>query len=281
MSNQLSPLPLPLPEALRQWLTLNSEFRVLVCHDTDCQQAVSPDATSRHLRDKHQVKLEFRQQLTEYLKEWQWQYDFHSVPLPLAGLTPQPVLPIFNGFQCQECDYLTRSSDNIRKHNSKEHGKKAKNKEVFQAVQLQTWFGEKRARYWVVDETRQSRDVNNGSGSGSGSSSSEKIEAAADQWEAEVKEKRLKLCQTPQPTEISPWLRFTDWPRILSESQHNLVRTYEFTATATDSEPELARVQLAWGRILERCLETLESINHKDILKLWAEPQPLAVSQVP
>jgi len=137
MSNHLLQLPLPLPNALRQWLTLNSEFCVLVCHDAGCQQALSPDATSRHLREKHQASIELRRQAEEYIKQWQWPYNCHSVPLPPAGLAPQPVLSIFNGFQCQECDYLTRSRDNIRKHYSKEHGKKhSKDKEIFTAVQL-------------------------------------------------------------------------------------------------------------------------------------------------
>lgn len=131
----------------------------------------------------------------------------------------------------------------------------------------------------MVDATRQLYDVNNGSGSDS-DSHSERIKAAVDQWKAKVKKKRLKLCQTLQPTKITKWLEFTDWPRILFKSQYNLIQTHEFTATATDIEPELARVQLAWGRILECCLETLESINHKDILKLWAESQPLTVNQI-
>jgi hypothetical protein len=273
MSSQSIQLPLPLPDAARPWLTLNAEFRVIVCSATKCQQALSPALITRHLRDRHQVLIESRQQLAEFLKEWQWQYDFQSVPLPLDGSLPQPVLPIINGFQCRDCAYKSTSRGIIRKHCNIEHSKKRlKDKELFTAVQLQTWFREKRARYWVVDidATRQARDESNGTGSGS--SSGKKIEAAADLWEEEVKKARLKLSQTPQATEISPWLRFTDWPRVLSESQYDLVRTYNFTATATATEPELSRVQRAWGRILERCLETLESINHKDILKLWAEP---------
>ncbi len=57
----------------------------------------------------------------------------------------------------------------MRQHcNAKHNKKRLQDEELFRAVQLQTWFGEKRARYWAVDKTRQSRDVNNSSGSGSG-----------------------------------------------------------------------------------------------------------------
>jgi len=58
MSNQLNQLPLPLPEALRQWIIFNVEFYVLLCRDTDCQYALTPGLTSRHLRDQYHVKIE-------------------------------------------------------------------------------------------------------------------------------------------------------------------------------------------------------------------------------
>ena len=86
MSNQSAQLPLPLPEALRQWLILNPEFRVLIC--TDCQQALAPGGISRHLRDKHQVHIELRKLADQYIKQWQWPYTCQTVPLPLDGLAP-------------------------------------------------------------------------------------------------------------------------------------------------------------------------------------------------
>jgi hypothetical protein len=48
-------------------------------------------------------------------------------------------------------------------------------------VQLQTWLREERARYWVVDVTRQSRDVNNRSGSDSDNASAT-IKAEIEEW---------------------------------------------------------------------------------------------------
>jgi hypothetical protein len=101
------PLPLPLPEALRPWLVLNVDFYVIICNSASCQQALSLSATSCYLHDKHQVKIEHRKQLDEYLKQWQWQYDFRSVPLPLDRSLPQPVLPVINSFQCRDCVYKT------------------------------------------------------------------------------------------------------------------------------------------------------------------------------
>ena len=82
MLNQLTQLPLLLPKELEQWLTLNIDFQVLICYSAGCHQALSPGAISRHLRDKHQVKVEIQKQLDHYIKQWQWPYNFQSVLLP-------------------------------------------------------------------------------------------------------------------------------------------------------------------------------------------------------
>lgn len=124
MSTESWELPLPLPEVLRPWLTLNSEFHVIICHAAGCQQALCPDGIRNHLSRKHQVTLEFRQQLREYLKEWQWQYDFRKVPLPLDGSLPQPVLPVIPGFQCKDCVFKTTNRSIIRQHCNSEYNKK-------------------------------------------------------------------------------------------------------------------------------------------------------------
>ena len=43
-------------------------------------------------------------------------------------------------------------------------------------------------------------------------------------------------------TEIDPWLQYTGWEEVLAGPKHSLVKTAEFTATATADEPELERV---------------------------------------
>jgi hypothetical protein len=156
MPDQLTQLPLPLPESLKPWLILNNDYKVLVCYSASCRQAISPGAVSRHLRDKHQAKRELQKLAEEYIVQWQWPYDYQSVPLPPARSAPQLVLPIIDGYQCQECGFLTRNRKAIREHANKEHSKqRAKDNEILTPVRLQTWVGEKRARYWVVDESRE------------------------------------------------------------------------------------------------------------------------------
>jgi hypothetical protein len=286
MSNRLYQLPLPLPEALRQWLTVNIEFHVVLCHDTDCQHALTPASTSRHLRDKHQAKVEAQRQADEYIKQWQWSYDFRSVPLPLDQSLPQLVLPVLRGFQCTKCGFTSQSRKVLQIHGLKEHDqKRLKDKQLFKPVQVQTWFGQKRARYWVVDASGESRDVNNGQGGGSGSDNKESrdagvaIKAKIEEW-LNKEEEEYKVSTIA--TEIDPWLQYTGWEEVLAGSKHSLVKTAEFTAIATADEPELERVLQSWERIVQRSLATLAAVSqYKDILKWWASPKNEAASQKP
>ncbi len=284
MSIQLRQVLIPLPEPLKQWISLNADFHVLICRSVGCEQALSPGTISRHLRDKHHVSVYLRKQLEQYIQQWQWPYDHQSIPLPVNGLAPQPILPILDGFQCYDCSFLSSSRNHMRKHVTQNHGKKrAKDEEIFTHVRLQTWVREKRARYWVVDEIREKEGVLRPTDTSSAGNADNKddIKANIAKWEEDVKKERLTLSQKAVATEIDPWLRYTDWERVLAESTLDLVQTHTLTVLATNTEPGLVRVQLAWTRILEQCLDTLESINHKDYLKWWASPKPESPSQIP
>ena len=139
MANDLVLLPLPLLEAVQPWLTLNSEYYVIICHCISCCYASCPGAASRHLYDKHRVSVSTRRQLQLYIEQWQWPYDFQSVPLPRDGSVPQPILPILDGFQCQDCGFKTTNRRVMRQHCNTKHNKmRFKDKELFLAVQLQT-----------------------------------------------------------------------------------------------------------------------------------------------
>lgn len=280
MSDQSIQLPLPLPEAVQPWLTLNLEFHVIICHSTGCKGALTPRAVCTHLRDKHQVQFEIRQQLAEYLKQWQWQYDYQTIPLPLDASLPLPGLPVLNGFQCKSCSYKTTNRSIIRKHCNIQHNQqRLKDYNLFTAVQMQTWFKEKRARYWVVeDATRQSREDSNGSGSGRDTT----IKAEIADWIMKQEESQAELDREILTTERDPWLRGVHWDEVLAGSQHDLVRTAAFATTATATEPDLVRLIQSWERILQRCLTTLAAIGkYKDILKWWVSPKIAEPKQVP
>jgi hypothetical protein len=61
-------LPLPLPLPLQSWITLNIEFRVLLCIRSECQHAVGLYAISSHLHRKHYANIQIRKQVKEYIQ---------------------------------------------------------------------------------------------------------------------------------------------------------------------------------------------------------------------
>jgi hypothetical protein len=149
------------PLLLAHLVTINVEFGVFLCLNPLCKRAVSAAGLVEHIRKTHHERPAIRKQLGEYVQDVleqspQFRSDYSTVQLPADGSIPQPVVPVLDGFSCRECRFLTTNRDNIRKHANKEHLKKRqRDKELFECVRLQSWFGQKRERYWVVDESKE------------------------------------------------------------------------------------------------------------------------------
>jgi hypothetical protein len=142
------PVPPPVPLPLQPFIALNAEFKVLLCLGSGCQCVVQPAALSGHLYRKHQVRIEARKQVNEYVRQLGFNYDFQSVQLPKDGSTPQPILQVEDGFQCSHCHYFTRNRGVMRKHSNRVYDKKrVKDEEIFKAVRLQSWFREGKEQY--------------------------------------------------------------------------------------------------------------------------------------
>jgi len=277
----------PIPQAWSHLVALNVEYGVLICVAGDkCKRALQPTAMPRHLADKHSAPLELRKQVRQYVQGFPFAYDSASVPLPIDGSAPQPIIPIVAGFACRQCLYKSISRDATRKHANSAHDKKeVPDEEILRAVQLQSWFGEKRERYWIVDEGQQGQQDQQGEESndseanvGSGSSSEDSQDDADDDmyddiiqgiedWKAAAKERLLEALKNVPASEIDSWLQYTGWNEVLGRSKHNLAKTHQFARPPDSDEPELERVLRAWRRILERCLDTLAATDQKDALK--------------
>jgi hypothetical protein len=85
--------------------------------------------------------------------------------------------------------------------------------------------------------------------------------------------------------ELDAWHQYTKWNEVLSQSKHNMVKTFQYTrkpnADDREEEAKLNRVLRAWRRILERALDTLAAADQKDALKWWASPKNEVASQNP
>jgi hypothetical protein len=296
----------PIPEALAHLIALNVEFNVLIC--MVCKSALKPTAIPRHFSDRHKTAIGLRKQIDEYIKEFPFPYDHTTVTLPPDGSAPQPVIPVLEGHLCRTCPYKTQSRDAMKKHGNKEHSKKrAADEELYEVVQLQSWFDDRRARYWVVDEAKgqeqerrtrrvMARDVGEETDDDQDSQShhdegtqddvtqddvDDQIVQDIEKWKAEAQERRLRLLKEVPVVEMDSWLQQTKWNDVLSQSKHDLVKTFHFTRMPDPDEPGLERLLRKWKGILERCLDTLDATDHKDALKWWASPKNEAASQRP
>jgi hypothetical protein len=109
----------------------------------------------------------------------------------------------------------------------------------------------------------------------------DRLEGEIQQWQEEKQERRLTLLARPAEVEVDPWLRYTKWYKVLNTSKHDLVRTHAFLRVPDHDEIQLHRLIRAWKRVFERCLDTLEATDHKDVVKWWASPKNEVASQRP
>ncbi len=155
--------PADIPLDLRGLISLNIAYQVLICKHNDCCKAVQPSALSEHLRVQHKTPLRIRRQVEGYVKGCPWQYDFSTIRLPKDESGPQPIIPVVDGFQCQRCPlesdsrpFTSTSKKRMRVHGNATHKqKRADIDELFRPVRLQSWFQDRRQRYWVVDESKR------------------------------------------------------------------------------------------------------------------------------
>jgi Orsellinic acid/F9775 biosynthesis cluster protein D len=129
---------------------------LLLCLGHGCHKAVCSASAVEHLCTFHKVEPQTRKQLLEYIEAFLYRYDYCSVPLPIDGLAPQPIIPIVDGIRCRDCPFKSQSRDKMRQHANTAHNKKGlADEDSFDVVRLQSWFRDSRERYWVVDESQQ------------------------------------------------------------------------------------------------------------------------------
>jgi len=241
---------------------LNTEYRVLICRNDECRKAVEPKALSEHLFRIHKTKLELRRQVEAYVAGFPHQYTHKTVPLPPDGGAPQPILPVLEGLHSKHCTDRSRSRKLLREHCNKSHElQRRKDEELFRPVKLQSWFRDRRERYWIVDDAAEARSgtavaqsvapdgenlsvgddsSNEGSGDRSGEDGDEvedQIAQKMQNWCEEVTERRLRLLEKVPVAELDSWLRFTGWNAVLGRSKHNIVQTYRFRRKPDPDEP--------------------------------------------
>ncbi len=310
-----------IPQSVAHLIAVNDDFGVLLCRSARCRHALTVKGLGEHLRKSHLETLAVRREAKESAQalarqDARFQRDHRGVELPIDGSAPQPTLPVADGFRCLFCHFLTVSRVKVRMHANKEHSKKGEEDDsVYARLKLQSWFGWKRERYWVVrDATNGLGEAANGQGeatkqlgeatrglgeatigldeatSGPGEATNRLGEATNEldgikedvqRWRDEAAERRLTLLATSLVFELDSWLNYTKWHAVLSKSRYDMLQTYKFLRFPGPEESQLRHLLRAWDLIKARALDTLEDSDHKDALKWWVSPKNEVASQHP
>ncbi|OBT44378.1 hypothetical protein VE00_07062 [Pseudogymnoascus sp. WSF 3629] len=168
---------------------------------------------------------------------------------------------------------MTQSWVALKQHGNKAHNKqRIADEDLYEIVQLQSWFNDRRARYWIVDEAKgheqerqarrvRTRDVGEetdevgvgvrvtDSGVSGNQGNVDKIVQDIEKWKDSAQERRLTLLKNVPAVEMDSWLQYTKWNEVISQSKHDMVKTFNFTRKPDPDEPELGRLLRAWKGI--------------------------------
>ena len=292
-----------IPAAVAHLIGINSEFAVLLCRSAGCRHAQTVRGIAEHLRKVHHESPALRREAEDFgwelaRQDARFLCSYTDVELPVNGSSPQHIVPVVDGYSCRFCGYLTVSRAQVRMHVNRVHSKpREEDDRISTRVRLQSWYGPKRERYWVVrDATERSREGTNAT-NGSGHATSGVNEATNRQddatdsldgikedvrrWRGEATIRRLTLQVEPQVYELDSWLNFTKWHSVLSKSRHDMLQTYKFLCYPEPEETKMLPLLRAWDIIKARALDTLEDVDHKDALKWWVSPKNEVASQNP
>jgi hypothetical protein len=232
----------PIPQDWSYLVVLNTAYRVLICSNSRCRYALSPTAIARHLHDRHQAGIDIQRQVHQYVEAFPFTYDHATVLLPADGLPPQPIVPVVDRVACREYTFKSISRDMMRQHANKAHDqKRLADQDSFTAVRLQSWFGKRRERYWVVDESQQAaqehQDINKES------------DCPLAPQEQDQAQERLGVPQPPglqyMPDTTALYVQHANWPATFAELQHwHAMREMIYIPKTLAGVPSMLQLQL-------------------------------------
>lgn len=58
-----------------------------------------------------------------------------------------------------------------------------------------------------------------------------------EKWKADAQERRSRLLKEVPMVEMDSWLQYTKWNEVISQSKHDMVKTFDFTRKPDPNEP--------------------------------------------
>ena len=142
----------PAKRAEKEIVPYLANYEVLLC--LLCKNALKPKkGIEDHLRNSHQLKGEELRNILLQCATFLVQ-DPGLIPLPANGSRAISQLPVYGGYMCNYCVYLTTNRNSIVSHCSKRHNTSAGEGLAWACSSMRTFMRGRHTRYWVVDNTR-------------------------------------------------------------------------------------------------------------------------------
>ena len=286
------------------------DFRVLYCNV--CKQVCFPSALIRHLTEIHKVPAARRWPVVQFcltLDVVNTKSDLRPLP---DGSAILDFAPVFDGYACTCCRFLTTSQKLIRQHMITSHSiKHPASQTRYRRVKLQSWYPPRsRAQYWTIktataiDPLDQLANV-----------AAIDLESAAMLETLEDQERqRLELLENDhvagdaevEDDETTPWLQYTKWPEQLAGRPLDIITAAacqpegcpiqdyilgywdgEAVVSSLENESRVQQLTRLLDGVFDRCEKTLESTPH--MLQCWLKgynqyrfyPKPFRALQKP
>ncbi|KAF7131459.1 hypothetical protein CNMCM5793_004684 [Aspergillus hiratsukae] len=273
----------------------NPTYEVWICTARQCQYAVSPQTLLTHLRDRHRshptvATVALREAvLTEMLKRPWIDPAKRPCLIPSPEDPPIPGLPVYQGYGCPHCFYVSRSTETLQRHRRETHrdldppcGRrrqpqwqaKASGRLANRTVSCQRLFPNKHGSQFFEVTHAATPPSKQALRATVPMTPAERIRACVDQAlreeqaAAEIEDGQVPAID-PHPTAVSPWLELTRWPEYLRGQDLAAVALLGCLPDPT-MEPVLLRFTASIKRLIDQAYQAIKDgrLNEFDQIQI-------------
>jgi hypothetical protein len=195
------------------------EFRILYCHR--CKQVCFPQSLDGHLADLHKVPAPVRRTVVRFCATLDLVDASDDLVIRPDGSVALDFAPIYDGYSCHCCRFLTTSRKMIRQHLISSHYiQHPVSQTKYSTARLQSWYPpSSRSRYWIITspvagQASYSLDTLPEYSSADMQSAAllESLEGQEQQRLELLEQDHLARDAEVEEDETTPWLRYTKWP---------------------------------------------------------------------
>jgi hypothetical protein len=239
------------PDNYQDTICFLEDYGLIICKQ-HCTAVVN---LNTHLRDKHTTTPALRRYIVEEFS------NFTVIEPTAVKLPEQPARALkelgtpSNGLKCKICEYLTISSDAIRKHCKKNHPQAWKNEKIslVESVKVQTFFRTGGLQKYFIVAVGVAENVENTVKLGVVERQLQNYQQVRQQ----LTDAEMIVGETAK-TEKTHWFKRTGWPEHFKD--RNLVHLAHQIRLPDKEEPKLQLAAKLTEQLIENCVKNLTTL---------------------